>query len=125
MRSQPSIFRADLVVLSACQTAVGAGAHADVPPGDDWISLGQAFLSSGANRVIATLWPVDDRATAAFVADLYRGLASGLSAARALSQAQRHAIKDSSVGHPLVWAAFELLGRGVPAPQWLGHRGWE
>src|SRR5436190_529108 len=55
---------ADLVVLSACQTALGSGALADVPAGDDWVGLSRAFLSAGAAQVVATLWPVEDRATA-------------------------------------------------------------
>jgi CHAT domain-containing protein len=56
---------ADLVVLSACQTGLGSGALADVPPGDDWVGLTRAFLHAGAKYVVATLWPVDDWATAA------------------------------------------------------------
>lgn len=51
---------ADLVVLSACQTALGSGRLADVPPGDDWVGLTRAFLHAGAARVVATLWPVAD-----------------------------------------------------------------
>jgi CHAT domain-containing protein len=57
-------FDARLVVLSACQTASGSGLRADVPAGDEWVSLTQAFLAAGAQRVVATLWLVDDRVTA-------------------------------------------------------------
>ncbi|MEP6508313.1 MAG: CHAT domain-containing protein, partial [Gemmatimonadales bacterium] len=52
-----------LIILSACQTALASGALADVPAGDDWVGLVQAFLQSGARGVVASLWPVEDRAT--------------------------------------------------------------
>jgi len=58
---------ADLVVLSACQTGLASGTLRDVPAGDDWIGLSQAFLTAGAARVIATLWPVQDQASAALI----------------------------------------------------------
>jgi CHAT domain-containing protein len=44
---------ADLVILSACQTALGSGAIADVPAGDDWVGLTHAFLFAGASQVLA------------------------------------------------------------------------
>src|SRR6266511_2470030 len=62
---------AELVVLSACQTGLGSGALADVPAGDDWVGLTRAFLHAGARRVMATLWPVDDWATAALMERFY------------------------------------------------------
>ena len=68
---------ADLVVLSACQTGLGSGALSDVPAGDDWIGLARAFLSAGAGGVIATLWPVQDRASAALMQQFYKGYAIG------------------------------------------------
>jgi CHAT domain-containing protein len=48
---------ADLVVLSACQTGLGSGARADVPPGDDWVGLTRGFLHAGARHVVATCGP--------------------------------------------------------------------
>src|SRR4029077_6392808 len=51
---------ADLGVLSACQTGLGAGAVADGPAGDDWVGRTRAFLHAGAANVVATLWPVED-----------------------------------------------------------------
>src|SRR5439155_7238305 len=64
-------FAADLVVLSACQTGLGSGALADVPAGDDWVGLTRAVLHAGARRVVATLRPVDDWATAALMERFY------------------------------------------------------
>src|SRR5213592_921066 len=68
---------ADLVVLSACQTGLGSGALADVPAGDDWVGLTRAFLHAGAANVVATLWAVDDWATAALMERFYEGYAPG------------------------------------------------
>src|SRR5256886_17224942 len=62
---------ADLVVLSACQTGLGSGALADVPAGDDWVGLTRAFLHAGAAHVVATLWSVEDWATASLMERFY------------------------------------------------------
>ena len=64
-------LRARLVVLSACETALGSGALGDLPAGDDWLGLVQAFLSAGSTRVLATVWPVADRPTASLMTDFY------------------------------------------------------
>lgn len=101
---------AELVVLSACQTALGSGALADVPPGDDWVGLTRAFLHAGAKRVVATLWPVDDWATAAFMEHLHRALAEGATPARALVVAQRALRTGQATSHPYYWAGFVLVG---------------
>src|SRR5205807_6548405 len=53
-------LNARLLVLSACQTGLAAGALADVPPGDDWVGLVNGFLYAGVSNVLATLWPVAD-----------------------------------------------------------------
>ncbi len=76
---------ADLVVLSACQTGLGSGALSDVPAGDDWVGLARAFLSAGAGNVIATLWPVQDRASAALMERFYQGYTVGSDPGRALA----------------------------------------
>src|SRR5207247_5367386 len=56
-------LHARLVVLSACQTALGAGALADVPAGDGWVGLGEGFLFAGAGNVVPALWPGEVQAT--------------------------------------------------------------
>ena len=101
---------ARLVVLSACETALGAGAHGDVPPGDDWIGLVQAFLRAGAGQVLATLWPVDDGSTARWMGTFYRAVADGRSEAEAVALAQRTALREKSMRHPYFWAGFTLSG---------------
>jgi CHAT domain-containing protein len=102
---------ARLVVLSACQTGVGSGELADVPPGDDWVSLVRAFLAAGAERVVGTLWPVEDRSTAELIGWFYGGLATGQGEVEALAGAQRRAIATRSLAGPYYWAGFEIVGR--------------
>ncbi|HET9709090.1 MAG TPA: CHAT domain-containing protein [Gemmatimonadales bacterium] len=103
-------LRARLVVLSACQTALGAGALADVPAGDDWVGLVQAFLSAGASNVMATLWPVQDRATADLMTRFYTALAAGQPESEALAEAQRATLRNASTAHPFSWAGFTMSG---------------
>jgi CHAT domain-containing protein len=97
---------ADLVVLSACQTGLGSGALADVPAGDDWVGLTRAFLHAGAANVVATLWPVDDWATAALMERFYEGYQPGDGPSRALALAQRALLANPATGHPFYWAGF-------------------
>jgi len=102
-------LNARLLVLSACQTGVGAGALADVPPGDDWVGLVQGFLYAGASNVMATLWPVADVPTAHLIERFYGELATGRSEAEALALAQRAAVQDARTAHPFFWAGFVLV----------------
>jgi CHAT domain-containing protein/tetratricopeptide (TPR) repeat protein len=101
---------ARLVVLSACRTGLGSGALADVPAGDDWVGLVQAFLSAGTANVLATLWPVADQATAELMRRFYTELAAGRSEVEALAEAQRAALRNRSTADPFYWAGFELIG---------------
>jgi hypothetical protein len=78
-------LRARLAVASACQTAViGVG-----DGGEEAFSLGSAFLAAGAACAIASLWSVDDLATAMLMTRVYEKLAAGLEPAAALVSAQR------------------------------------
>ncbi len=101
-------LNARLLVLSACQTALGSGAIADVPPGDDWVGLMQGFLYAGADNVLATLWAVDDRATEQLMKSFYRELNAGRSESAALAEAQRAALHVPATAHPFYWAGFVL-----------------
>ena len=91
------------VVLSACETA-----QADSGLGDEQVGLVRAFLGAGAARVLASLWPVDDAITAAFMAGFHQALAAGSSPAAALRQAQQ--ASRATHPHPYFWAAFTLYG---------------
>jgi CHAT domain-containing protein/TolA-binding protein len=103
-------LEARLVVLSACQTALSAGTLADVPSGDDWLGLVEAFHFAGAAKVMATLWPVEDRATADLMAQFYAGLNAGRSEAEALAEAQRATLRKRASAPPFYWAGFTLSG---------------
>jgi CHAT domain-containing protein len=102
-----------LVVLSACQTALAAGANDDVPPGDDWIGLVQAFLQGGASRVLASLWPIEDRTTAMLMEQFHRRLAAGHPAGAALAEAQREMLRRPETSAPFFWAAFVINGNSL------------
>lgn len=97
---------ADLVVLSACQTALGQEVR-----GEGLIGLTRGFMYAGAARVLASLWSVEDRATADLMGDFYRGmLRQGLSPAAALRKAQLEMAKDPTRKSPYYWAGFSLQG---------------
>jgi CHAT domain-containing protein len=98
---------ADLVVLSACQTALGKPIR-----GEGMIGLVRGFMHAGAPRVVASLWQVDDRVTADLVQRLYRHMLgpSRLSAAAALRAAQRELAATTQYQSPYYWAGFVLQG---------------
>lgn len=102
-------LRARLLVLSACQTGLAAGALTDVPPGDDWVGLVQGFLFAGASNVLATLWPVEDVATARLMERFYRELGRGTAEAEVLALVQQAAARDPRTQHPFFWAGFALV----------------
>ena len=97
-----------LVVLSACQTAVRTGGT-----GVEIAGLAYQFKNGNVSRVLATLWQVDDEATAALMARFYAALHQGEGFAKALATAQRALIADADgqgFGHPAYWAPFFLMG---------------
>jgi CHAT domain-containing protein len=101
---------ADLVVLSACQTGVGSGALADVPAGDEWVGLTRAFLHAGAEHVVATLWLVDDWASAVLMERFYGVDTAPTDPAHALAIAQRALLAAPATAHPFYWAGFVEVG---------------
>ncbi len=107
---QIGLDRPYLVVLSACETALGSGTQSDVPPGDEWVGLNQAFLAAGAPSVVASLWPISDRASSRLVEHFYNALLDEEDKAEALAQMQRYALSTPSLRHPYYWAAFTLSG---------------
>jgi len=101
---------ADLITLSACQTALGSGYFAEVPAGDDFVGLTRAFIFAGSASVLASLWEVNDRSTQELMEIFYRHLREGDKAA-ALANAQREMLKSGSrSAHPFFWAPFTLVG---------------
>src|SRR5205807_6123548 len=96
---------ADLVVLSACQSALGKDLESE-----GMIGLTRAFLYAGSSRVISTLWKVDDQATAELMTYFYRRLRNGQAPSMALRSAQADLAKTPDWKHPYYWAAFVLQG---------------
>ncbi len=96
----------ELLVLSACETAAG----------DDRSALGLAGVAvrSGARSTVATLWRVDDEATAKLMSNFYDQLVkakeTGISKAEALRLAQLAILKNPEYQSPYFWGAFVLLG---------------
>jgi CHAT domain-containing protein len=105
-------LRTRLLTLSACQSGLGSGGLWDVPPGDDWVGLTSAFLSAGADNVLASLWQVEDLATAELMQAFYRFLVADQEMPGALASAQRHMLETPDTAHPFYWAGFQLVGEG-------------
>jgi CHAT domain-containing protein len=104
---------ADLVTLSACDTALGSGYFADVPAGDELVGMTRAFLAAGSTSVMATLWDVDDEASVELMKRFYErlnGSTGATSQARALAEAQREFHSSKDLWHPYYWAPFILVG---------------
>lgn len=100
---------ADLVVLSACETAAGR------LTGNELMGLVRAFLHAGARSVLATHWPVDDQAMRALMAVFIQRLEAGARTAHALGAAQRVLCEGKSdlgalAAHPFFWGGAVLVG---------------
>ncbi len=77
-----------------------------MPAGDDWVGLTRAFLHAGARRVVATLWPVDDWATAALMERFYGAGDVPADPGHALALAQRALLAAPATANPFYWAGF-------------------
>lgn len=110
---------ADLVVLSACRTALGKVS------GDGMVGLTRAFFYAGAISVMATLWDVADDPTYLLISNFYKNLRKGQSKSAALRTAQLHLLRELRAGRlrvhtaagsltlpedPVFWAGFVLQG---------------
>ena len=99
-------LNADLVVLSACQTGLGKDVR-----GEGLIGLTRGFMYAGTPRVVASLWQVDDAATAELMKRFYKGvLHEKLPPAAALRVAQIEMLKKRHWQSPYYWGAFVLQG---------------
>jgi tetratricopeptide (TPR) repeat protein len=106
---------AELVVLSGCETALGKEVQ-----GEGLVGLTQGFLYAGARQVAASLWRIEDRATAELMSRFYRGLLTdGLPPAAALRQAQLAVRQEKRWRSPYYWSGFVLQGDWAAAPSAL------
>ncbi|HEX7331247.1 MAG TPA: CHAT domain-containing protein [Pyrinomonadaceae bacterium] len=107
----------DLVVLSACRTGLGKDVR-----GEGLIGLTRGFMHAGASSVVASLWKVDDEATAELMKNFYANmLQKGLAPAEALREAQNTVRQNPMWQSPHFWAGFTLQGEfkepiKLPAP---------
>jgi CHAT domain-containing protein/Tfp pilus assembly protein PilF len=97
---------AELVVLSGCETGLGKKVA-----GEGLVGLTRGFMYAGANRVMASLWKIDDRATAEFMRHFYTALlGQKMRPAAALRSAQLEMQNDKRWSSPYYWAAFQIQG---------------
>jgi len=97
---------ADLVVLSACQTALGREIR-----GEGLVGLTRGFMYAGARAVVASLWEVDDESTAELMKRFYRAmLKEKRPPADALRGAQLELSRNPRWAAPFYWAGFVLQG---------------
>jgi CHAT domain-containing protein/tetratricopeptide (TPR) repeat protein len=98
-------LKADLVVLSACQTGLGRIA------GEGVLGLSRAFLFAGATSVLVSHWSISDHATTALMAGFYaRYLGQGMDKAKALQESMGQLRRQRGFEHPRYWAPFFLVG---------------
>jgi CHAT domain-containing protein/Tfp pilus assembly protein PilF len=126
-------IKANLVTLSACETALVKGEAGDFPQGDDLVGLSRAFIHAGAPSVVASLWKVSDDSTVQLMRNFYQNMRS-MPKAEALRKAQLDLMKSTvhftvtragggmiqpaqkgseeviECSHPFFWAPFILLG---------------
>ena len=104
-------LNADLVVLSACNTAAAGGTGFG---GGALDGLADAFFNAGARAVLASNWQVPSAATTQLMTAVFANLArdSRHDVTEALRQAQLSMISQSSTSHPFDWAAFTFFGAG-------------
>jgi CHAT domain-containing protein len=96
-----------LVVLSACETGVGA-----VPSGEGVFGMRRALVLAGARSQVVSLWNVNDSSAPELMRELYAELARGTGRAEALRRAKLRMLRQPRFAHPYYWAAF------IPAGDW-------
>ncbi len=97
---------ADMVVLSGCETALGKYVN-----GEGLIGLTRGFMYAGAQRVAASVWRVDDLATAELMRKFYTAmLRDKMQPVASLRAAQLAMLNEKGYGSPYYWASFLLYG---------------
>jgi CHAT domain-containing protein/predicted Zn-dependent protease len=102
---QLDLSKVRLVVLSACQTALGQYYR-----GEGILSLARYFIVARVPTVLASLWQVNSEATADLMIEFHRQKKAGLSAGQALRAAQVKLSQSGSFQHPYYWASFVTIG---------------
>jgi tetratricopeptide (TPR) repeat protein len=108
-------LRAELVVLSACDSADGK------VTGDSVLGFSSAFLAAGVPSVVVALWSIPDAPTALLMREFYSSMRQGRDKANALREAMLRTMKAHP--HPANWAAFELIGHNSTSAGFNSIRG--
>jgi CHAT domain-containing protein len=108
-------LRANLVILSACQTGLGA-----IEKAEGVLGLTRIFFYTGANSVLSTLWNINDRPTSILMKSFYGHLSRGLSKGSALREAKLEMMRSAS-SHPYFWAGYIISGE---ASSGINFRNW-
>jgi CHAT domain-containing protein len=95
----------ELVILSACASGTG-----EVKIGEGVMSLRRAFRIAGAESVLASHWPVSDKATSRLMTEFMRRWQTGESRAAAWREAQLSLLQSKDFSNPYFWATFTLTG---------------
>ncbi|MBN1415670.1 MAG: CHAT domain-containing protein [Bacteroidales bacterium] len=99
-------LNAEMVVLSACETALGKLYH-----GEGMEGISRAFIYAGASSVVVSLWNINDRSAAQLMTRFYDSLITGSDKSMALQKAKRSMIKaGNEYSHPYYWAPYILMG---------------
>ncbi len=114
-------LKADLVVLSACETGYGK-----FQQGQGVLSLARSFMSAGVPAVVVSLWQVNDQTTAIIMQYFYQNLAKGMTKSTALQQAKVDYLQQATglAAHPAYWSAFVQIGNDRPI-QLEQRGGWK
>ncbi len=102
-------LHADIVILSACETARGS-----VYAGEGVIGMAWAFLSAGCPTTVVSQWKVASSSTSRLMIEFHRRLLRGESVSEALRGAQAQLIRDRRYRHPFYWAPFIVVGNDAP-----------
>ena len=102
-------LNAQLVVLSACETGIGA-----FNKGEGVVSLAKGFMAAGARSTITSLWSVNDAQTEKLMALFYDNLSEGMSKDRALRRAKLAYLEQEEMVAPYFWAGFVPSGDMSP-----------
>lgn len=97
------ILQGSQVVLSGCES--GRVSH----NGPEMVGLISSLVAAGASGILASLWPVDDQATAVLMKAFYSHLQDGSTPAEALRKGQLELIRSEEFSHPIYWAAWVSL----------------
>ncbi|MEL6841609.1 MAG: CHAT domain-containing protein, partial [Bacteroidota bacterium] len=110
--------RADLVVLSACETGIGK-----LYEGEGIASLARAFVNVGARSVLNTLWSVSDEGSSQLMQGFYANLQAGQSRSAALRNAKLELMRSRpDLAEPFYWASYVLIGDERPMPRQHSER---